>query len=137
MKDPSFEKFHQSTTVSKLPPSVIEILKVAELGFLVGRGTTSHILIRKKLREIKKRNHNEVLAGSAFPPKSTNDICVNKYCIPVGCVPSTAVAVPGGMSPSGGVCLGGGLPRGVFAQGGVCPGEYLPDTLRGQNDRQV
>ena len=69
-------------------------------------------------------------------------------CIPVGCVPSAAVAVCWG-----GVCLGGGVCPGVSAQGGVCPGGCLhrgvsaqgvcipactgPDTPCGQNDRQV
>ena len=46
-----------------------------------------------------------------------------KECIPVGCVPSTAVAVCRGMS-SQGVCLParGCLPKGVSAHGGVCLG---------------
>ena len=40
-------------------------------------------------------------------------------CIPVGCVPSTAVAVywGGGCLRGGGVCLGGCLPAGVSACG--------------------
>ena len=58
--------------------------------------------------------------------------------IPVGCVPSAAVAMPipartgqggvsqhalgGGVSAQGGVCLGGCLPRGSDCPGGVCPG---------------
>ena len=43
-------------------------------------------------------------------------------CIPVGCIPSAAVAVClGGVSTQGGICLGGGLPCGV-CKGGVCPG---------------
>ena len=33
-------------------------------------------------------------------------------CIPVGCIPSAAVAI----------CWGGCLPRGLSARGGVCPG---------------
>ena len=40
---------------------------------------------------------------------------MNKECIPVGCVPSAAVAVCCGW----GVCPGGCLPRGVSAQGSV------------------
>ena len=49
-------------------------------------------------------------------------------CIPVGCVPSTAVAVSGGVFPGvlprgvclGGVCLGGCMPKGVCLSMGVC-----------------
>ena len=48
---------------------------------------------------------------------------VKQEYIPVGCVPSAAVAVTGGrgVSPTGGVCPGrvsgkGGLPRGVSAR---------------------
>ena len=56
---------------------------------------------------------------------------MKQECIPVGCVPSAAVAVPGGVC-LGGVCLIGGvcLPRGVSAKG-------VADTLPGQNDRHV
>ena len=63
-------------------------------------------------------------------------------CIPVGCVPSAAVAIcwgggclPGGVSaqrgclPRGGVCPGVCLPGGVSAQGaGVSAGVCLADT---------
>ena len=44
-------------------------------------------------------------------------------CIPVGCVPSAAVAW--GCLP-GGVYLGGCLPRGVFAREGICLRGCLP-----------
>ena len=40
---------------------------------------------------------------------------MEQECIPVGCVPSAAVAVGGGC-----------LPRGVCLPGGVCPGGCLP-----------
>ena len=45
-------------------------------------------------------------------------------CIPVGCVPSAAVAVSREVVSAGGrgVCLGGCLPRGCLPGGGVCPG---------------
>ena len=45
--------------------------------------------------------------------------------IPVGCVPSAAVAVRVGCLPGGGVCPGqGGLPR------GICPGDVSQHALR-------
>ena len=47
-----------------------------------------------------------------------NDI--SQECIPIGCAPCTAVAVSwggGGLSATGGVCLGGFLPRGVSVGG--------------------
>ena len=44
-------------------------------------------------------------------------VLVKQECIPVGCVPSAAVAI----------CLGGGLPRGVCGGRGVsAPGRCLP-----------
>ena len=53
--------------------------------------------------------------------------------IPVGCVPSAAVAIGGGVSAQGeGVCPGrvsaqeGGLPGGVSAQGVISPGVCIP-----------
>ena len=54
-------------------------------------------------------------------------------CIPVGCVPSSAMAVWGGVCPSG--CLPGGgvcsgkVCQGVFALRGVCPGGCTPHPL--------
>ena len=51
----------------------------------------------------------------SFPKQNMMNLCYKQECIPVGCVPSAAVAVSGGE----GVCLG------VSAQGGVCPGECL------------
>ena len=53
---------------------------------------------------------------------------LKQECIPVGCVPSAAVAVFLGVSAQGsvfclrGVCPGGCLPRSVSAQWGVCLG---------------
>ena len=41
------------------------------------------------------------------------EIVIKQECIPVGCVPSAAVAVSGG----GVVCLGGCLPGGVYPRG--------------------
>ena len=41
------------------------------------------------------------------------NIFFQQECIPVGCVPSAAVAV------------GGGLHRGLSAWGGVCPGGWV------------
>ena len=52
-------------------------------------------------------------------------------CIPVWCVPSTAVAVGEGVSARGSLPKGGCLPGG----GGVCPGRCLADTPHGQNDK--
>ena len=63
-------------------------------------------------------------------PRSRPGNILEQECIPVGCVPSAAVAVSGargvfpGVSAQGGVCLrGGGLPSGIvcFGGGGVCP----------------
>ena len=61
---------------------------------------------------------------------------LKQECIPVGCIPSAAVAIwgclPKGVSASWGVCLGGVsalvgcLLRGVSAWGSVYPGECLP-----------
>ena len=76
---------------------------------------------------------------------------VNKYgyimkqeCIPVGCVPSAAVAVywGGGVFPGGGVCQGGSV-WGVCmsAQRGVClgcvcvPGGGVSAPVNGMTDR--
>ena len=56
---------------------------------------------------------------------------IQQECIPVGCVPSTAVAISGG-----GGCLpaGGGPAQGVFAcKGGVCPREVSASPV----DRQT
>ena len=56
-------------------------------------------------------------------------------CIPIGCVPSAAVAVrgrclPGGVSAQGSVCPWGCLPQDVclggVCLGGVCPGGVCP-----------
>ena len=85
--------------------------------------------------------------------KGQPKVMCKQECIPVGCVPSTAVAVSWmggvsarrvsdqGVSVQGGVCPGGCLP------GGVCPEGWLPREvcLGGvwktppceQNDRQV
>ena len=62
---------------------MVKILKVADLAFLVSRGGTVHqqiflIELSEKLREIKKKINGEARADKAFPPKSTNYICVNK-----------------------------------------------------------
>ena len=58
-------------------------------------------------------------------------------CIPVGCIPSVAVAV-GGVSarglPAGGVCLGGCLPRRVSAP--VHAEMHIPSPCE-QNDRRL
>ena len=77
---------------------------------------------------------------------------VNKYgyimkqeCIPVGCVPSAAVAVCWGGLP-GGRCLPGGVSAWVVcmsAQRGVCPGGMgvcargMSAPVNGMTDRQV
>ena len=57
---------------------------------------------------------------------------VKQECIPVGCVPSAAMASAGG---------GGSTRVGVSGQGGVCLGVSargcLPNTPRGQNDKRV
>ena len=47
-------------------------------------------------------------------------LVTKQECIPVGCVPSTAVAVSGGICPRGGVSAQGCLPE------GVCPVGCLP-----------
>ena len=55
----------------------------------------------------------------------SNNQFYRQECIPVGCVPSAAVAVcwGGQCLPTRGVWPGGCLPRrGLSAQGGVCPG---------------
>ena len=61
-------------------------------------------------------------------PPTTETSKTQQECIPVGCVPSAVVTVPGDCLPKGclpGLCLPA---RGVFAQGGdVClPGVCLP-----------
>ena len=60
-------------------------------------------------------------------------ILERQECIPVGCVPSAAVAVSLGR---GGVCLGGWVSAwgGGCLPGGVC--QMCPPP-RGQNDRHV
>ena len=55
----------------------------------------------------------------SFPKQNMMNLCYKQECIPVGCVPSAAVAI------SGGGCLPGGcLPRaGVSSRGGgICLG---------------
>ena len=59
-------------------------------------------------------------------PRSRPGNILEQECIPVGCVPSAAVAVSGaegvfpGVSAQGGVCLRGGVfPVGLSALGGV------------------
>ena len=82
-----------------------------------------------------------------YVPKSANiNGNIQQECIPVGCVPSAAVAVcsGGGVSAQGDVFPGGCLPRrGVSAQegglpsGGVCPGGAVCQTPREQNHRHL
>ena len=61
---------------------------------------------------------------------------VQQECIPVGCVPSAAVAVCWGRGVSawgGGVCLVGCLPRGVSAWRGVSGGGVCPEGVSGRH----
>ena len=67
-----------------------------------------HALERNNLRNIFIDNHYY-------------EIIPEQECIPVGCVPSAAVAVSWGVCP-GGVCL-------VFPGDGVWPGGCLPSLL--------
>ena len=65
--------------------------------------------------------------------RKTKKIKPKEECIPVGCVPSAAVAV-GGRGGETGVCLGGCLPRGVVSAGEGCPlgggGSCLPRSVQ-------
>ena len=73
--------------------------------------------------------------GKIFPYKLT---FLLQECIPVGCIPSTAVAVlmvfawggrclhTGGVC-LGGVCPGGCLPTGCLPREGVCLGDVFPE----------
>ena len=78
-------------------------------------------------------------------PRSRPGNILEQECIPVGCVPSAAVAVSGGggvfpgVSAQGGVCLRGGLPSGIVClegggclpNGGVCLGEFSVSVSAG------
>ena len=85
------------------------------LGLLFSQITILFERVQQKSRLNLRRNVN--LTCLEFWDFSMQ---LQEECIPVGCVPSTAVAVSGGVSAYGGK-------RGLFAQGGVHP------PPRGQN----
>ena len=78
---------------------------------------------------------------------SKQQVYCRQECIPVGCVPSAAVTISGGVCPGvssqgvsaqdRGVCLGGCLPGGVSAKGGSAWGGLQHTHTREQNHRRL
>ena len=76
---------------------------------------------RRRIKFLIFPNRTRMLVRFPFSSKFHGSVLCSlqrkQERIPAGCVPSVAVAVGGGVSAQGGVCLGKYLPRGLSACG--------------------